>query len=421
MDLAALKGEKKIQAILSLGNDPENGDFLLSLANSEKGKIKQAAMQALANFDYLPAIPLWQKLIKTKNKGENVFIKSTADSISDIVADEFYKFLLALFKQKDGYVLTEKEITNFKTYLSLMLGKASEKMRELYLLAAQNADKLSTFNFEANLKGLLINDYIHFYDPIPEDIKKIFPAVLSMSIVKGMDNRLVELAKELYATYKSNWLSPVFISELLSQPSENVFNTFSSYLKDENATYLYDTFGALYFDNETKRHIALLFWGQYKYGETDTRFVFTRPLYENLDERWFAFLTEKHIEKVTLQAYNRSGVLYESYDEMLAEIIPQPLYNENIKQQLQTYFIRREKEHNGFSELYLHAFKMLNGEINETMIERFINCKDNAVSKYSLKVVINKYTDWDNQRKLDFYKTLPTRLLLDEEIEKLNT
>ena len=110
--------------------------------------------------------------------------------------------------------------------------------------------------------------------------------------------------------YGENWLSAVFISELLTKPSNLVFNIFSKYLKSKEKIYLYDTFGALYFDKKSDRHKGLLFWGQYVYGEIDTRFSFSKPLFENLDERWFGLLTEQYPEKITLQSYNRSGVLY---------------------------------------------------------------------------------------------------------------
>lgn len=68
MDLSKLKGEKKVQAILSLASDAENTDLLYSLVESEKGNSKQAAMQALATFNYEPAYPVWQKLVKIKVK-----------------------------------------------------------------------------------------------------------------------------------------------------------------------------------------------------------------------------------------------------------------------------------------------------------------------------------------------------------------
>ncbi|OUY08121.1 hypothetical protein [Acinetobacter populi] len=377
-------------------------------------------MQALASFDYEPAYSTWLKLIKSKSKGEKIFIGSNSDSISDIIANEFLIFLVQLIEQKKGYILSESQLSNFKTFISIMLGKGSEKMQEVYRFVAQNSDKLSTFNFNLNSKDLFINDYLHFYNPTADDIKRIFPAILSMSILKGMDNRLIQLANELNEKYSENWLSPVFLSNLLMQPAHAVFDDFSDNLHDtEKSKYLYDTFGALFFDKEIKQHAGLLFWGQYKYGEIDSRFAFSRPLCENLDERWYLLFTQNNQGKVTLQAYNRSGVFYESFDELFVEILPVKINDPYIEKILKDYFIQKEKLHNGFSTLYIEALNILDCEIGVDVIKRFIECKDNAVDKYYLKSIINQFSNWSNQKKLEFYQTLPSRFILSEEIENL--
>ncbi|WP_405397823.1 hypothetical protein [Maribacter sp. Asnod2-G09] len=419
MDLNKLKGEKKVSPILSLGTDSKNAELLLTLVSSEKGKLKQAAMKALANFDYEPATTLWQKAIKTKTKGEKIFIESTADSISEIIANEFFDFLSDLFNQPEGYSLTAKETADFKTFISLSLGKGSPKMHEIYRLAAKNNNKLATYTIEARESNLFINDYIRFFAPTAEDIKKIFPAILSMSILKSKDSRLIKLANDLQTEYAENWLSPVFMSALLTESSNSVFEKFSNQLNGTNATYLNDTLGALFFDKKIQKHVGLLFWGQLIYGEIDTRFTFSRPLFENLDERWFLQLTNEPASEVTLQVYNRNGVLYDSYDEMLLEILPQKIENKNIAQALGEYFVEKEKEHNGASTLYIDALHTLKQDVSEEVIKKHINCRDNAVSKYSLKPIINYYTNWSNERKIAFYKSISSKYVLKEEIAVL--
>lgn len=58
------KGVKREQAILELGKEEANGELLLQLVNTEKGKCKTAAQKALAQLEYDPAAPLWAKLVK---------------------------------------------------------------------------------------------------------------------------------------------------------------------------------------------------------------------------------------------------------------------------------------------------------------------------------------------------------------------
>lgn len=419
MDLDKLKGEKKVEAILSLGKNVKNAALLLSLTSAEKGRYKQAALQALVKFDYQPAMPVWKKLLKSKSKGEKIFLEETSDATSDIIAQEFIDFLSRLLSHADKYSLTDKDWTSFKTYLSIILGKGSPKVQELFILIAQNMEKLSNLIYQVAHKGLSINSYLHFYDPSIDDVKKIFPAVLSMSILKSKDKRLLELAREIYSKHQGNWLSPVFMAALLTKPSPEVYEKFASHLKNPEGAYLRDTLGVLFFDKKTQRHCGLLFWGQYEYGVIDTRCSFKTPLFENLDERWFADLTENTQDKVCLQAYNRGGVWYEAYDEMLVEILPQTLHDKSIKQNLEEYFIKREQQHNGFSTVYLEAFYTLDSDVTEEIVKRYIDCRDNSVSKYSLRVVVNNLTNWSKKRKHEFYSTLSPKYVLKEELDSL--
>ena len=58
-------------------------------------------------------------------------------------------------------------------------------------------------------------------------------------------------------------------------------------------------------------------------------------------ERWIYDLAvnpEENKPAVTWQSYNRSGVLMESYDEMLISLLPLYLENEELKAQLRHYF-----------------------------------------------------------------------------------
>ena len=51
------KGVKREQAIWELGKEEANGELLLQLVNTEKGKCKTAAQKALAQLEYAPAAP----------------------------------------------------------------------------------------------------------------------------------------------------------------------------------------------------------------------------------------------------------------------------------------------------------------------------------------------------------------------------
>ena len=92
--------------------------------------------------------------------------------------------------------------------------------------------------------------------------------------------------------------------------------------------------------------IALIFWGDYRYGAYDMGFVF--ECYVDLDERWLFDLAkdpEGRKPTVTWQTYNRGGVLYESYDEMFISLLPRKVENPELKRVLRDYFrIRGQKK-----------------------------------------------------------------------------
>ena len=80
------KGVKREQAILELGKDEANGELLLQLVNTEKGKCKTAAQKALAQLEYAPAAPLWAKLVKGKWMGSNIMSDACSDCVSEQIA-----------------------------------------------------------------------------------------------------------------------------------------------------------------------------------------------------------------------------------------------------------------------------------------------------------------------------------------------
>ncbi len=121
--------------------------------------------------------------------------------------------------------------------------------------------------------------------------------------------------------------------------------------------------------------------------------------------------------KVSLQAYNRGGVLYDAYDEMLVEIIP-PLKDKTIEHKIRHYFVEREKKYDGSTELYLFAYNILGIEPDEQVYVKYMECKTNAVSLSSLKSVLNRLSNWTTQRKIDFISSYAKNLGSKEEIEK---
>ena len=380
--IAALpeKGEKRVKAIAALGNSETNAQALLALCESEKGKCKTTALKTLALFDYKPAAPLWKKLANGKYSGESVLMPSCSDCVSQEAAPVITRFFSYLFALPAGTALNSAQFEKFQLCISIMLGKASEAMLDVYRLAAENSSWIGNMKKEALYPGdrkldtWVINDYIRIWNAAPGELEKIFPAVLTASIIRSADKRLAALADELFAKYGGAWLIPVFMNAILTRTKEEVYEEYSAYLNDDKtAVYLYNALGVLCYEDsykgfekqlevqgKRKGYYAVVFWGSYSYGVYNTRMVFDRPA--ELDRRWLFRLAQKPEEqksKVTLQTYNRrmGGVKFEDYDEMLLELLPLEVEDGELKQLMAGYFKQRKDTDAGGTMLYRDARK----------------------------------------------------------------
>ncbi|MCL1993435.1 MAG: hypothetical protein FWG66_10875 [Spirochaetes bacterium] len=369
-------GKKRLDAILELGSDAANAEALMELVETEKGKAKSTAQTALARLDYKPAAPMWKKLAVGKYMGERILMPSCSDCVSDQVAPVILQNLSALFELPAGAKLNSEQFEKLQFSISLMLGKATDSMLDVYRLAAKNSEwfrrmeKEKMYSGDDKPKFWHFNNYIRIWDAAPEELEKIFPAVLTASIVRSKDRRLADLARELFEAHGGAWLLPVFMQAILTKSKEEVYDEFSPYLQDgKTASLLYNALGALYYldtfkgfeymlEGEKEGRYASFSWGSYSYGLFDTRFIFSTPV--ELDERWLFRLAENPGEakpKVTLQCYNRraGGVKYEDYDEMLLELLPLYMEDGELKRLLKDYFSQRAKGDDGEITLYRDA------------------------------------------------------------------
>ena len=354
------KGVKREQAILELGKDEANGELLLQLVNTEKGKCKTAAQKALAQLEYAPAAPLWAKLVKGKWMGSHIMSDACSDCVSEQIAPFILKILSHLLDEADTKPLNQEQVEQFRFCIALMLGKASPKMLEVYRFLAENTERIAKLEHTPFYDGddctcWRITDGLQLWNANPKEMEKIPAVVLTASLIRSADERLRALADELNERYGGSWLIPAFMKAILTQPKEQVYETYSPLLETPKASYLLNALGLLDYRSYPEDWIfersgpdglrALIFWGDYSYGTYDTRFVFERCV--DLDERWLFDLAKAPEDRkptVTWQTYNRGGVLYESYDEMFISLLPRKVENPGLRRVLRDYFrIRSEK------------------------------------------------------------------------------
>ena len=345
---------------MELGKDETNGELLLQLVNTEKGKCKTAAQKALAQLEYAPAAPLWAKLVKGKWMGSHIMSDACSDCVSEQSAPVILKTLSHLLDEADTKPLNQEQVEQLRFCIALMLGKASPKMLEVYRFLAENTERIAKLEHTPFYDGddctcWRITDGLQLWDATPREMEKIPALVLTSSLIRSPDERLQALAGELNERCGGSWMIPAFMKAIITQPKEQVYETYSPLLGTPKASYLLNALGLLDYRSYPDDWIfersgpdglrALIFWGDYSYGTYDTRFVFERCV--DLDERWLFDLAKAPEDRkptVTWQTYNRGGVLYESYDEMLISLLPHKVENPELKRVLRNYFhIRSQK------------------------------------------------------------------------------
>ncbi len=323
------KGKKRADAISQLTDH----EALLHLIAHEKAKCKKAALSALANMECEDAIVLWEKLIKHKNLGEDILMPACSDTVSEVVGGYNKTYFQQLLQQPADVLLDPDQFDRFTAVLSVMFSKGSPAMLEVYRLIAANRAVIEAITFGEKKNYVHMNDELRMWEPLPQDNVCIIPLVLTVSIMRSMDERLIMLSKELYEQYGQEWLIPYFCSRLLTDNAEEVFEQFSPLLQSESLRqYVWIGLGRVYYNDQNDAYMMSAFWGRYSYGSYDNRSFFQRELAEKLDDRWLKLLIEEpqlHV-KVKFQTYNRTPVSYESYKQLVLDLMPKTITDPQV-------------------------------------------------------------------------------------------
>lgn len=349
---------KRKRYIQKLGENEENAELLMELVQTEKGKCKIAALKALAQFDYLPAASLWSELVNEKFLNEAILMPSCSDCVSDAIAPALYAYYTSLFSLPPETALNDSmRQVNLCVNISLLLGKGTEKMQKVYHLAAEQAAWMRQlrreplYSWDNTTTWVFSTGNLRIWNSTPDELEKLFPAILTASILTSEDQRLMHLADELYRQYGGCWLMPKFMAAILTQSPQQVFREYEALQKDERLkVYLYNVFGLLNHDKGT--YEARFSWGK-KQSKRIKRTV-------ALDEQWLFRLAKNPEETkpmVTLQSHHRIAEKNQDYDEMLLALVPKELEDGPLKRAMSSYFTVRATFDAPDSGLYKEALK----------------------------------------------------------------
>ncbi len=224
--MAAKEGSKEVReaALFALRHEGSNLELLLDCQKSEKGKCKEASMQALSYMDGQGAAEFWRKRMAKKPEETALYLAPSAqDWAGDLIAEVLEDWI------RQG-ILNEETAEEKPKGKETKEERAKERAKERSE-RDQYRQKLELFWKAAAGKHSekICGCYEKMYQILPKEV----PAVLSQSVIRSCHPSLCRLAEEMYEKYGDAFLEPVFLASVLTASAAETFERFHEFLNPE--------------------------------------------------------------------------------------------------------------------------------------------------------------------------------------------
>lgn len=296
---------KDVRAALihALCHSSENQELLIGFTKTEKGNSKKAAMWALSHMKDADNLEFWRTQIqKSPVTSAKYLIHATSDGLSDLIAEAIGKVLDGLQKQVESgnLVLSDKDYRKLQELFASMTGKASEKMLELYRRLAAD-DLLGRMKTEKG-KPVQFASQGH----VDKSVSLYIAGLLADSLVWNTDQRLFDLAEELYQSVGDAFLEPVLTAAFLTKPAKEIYEKYAFLVASEGMVEketvqqkqarlaIMNTFAALVWDRQGQQYQMV----RVRYDEFTENWQYVgRDILERPDIRWYQLFVNPKIKK----------------------------------------------------------------------------------------------------------------------------
>ncbi len=315
--IAALEGEKatpwlkevlpnakkdvRATVVTALGGDKSNAALLLDLAESERGKSREAALAALALQDGNEVSTFWEKEL-SQNSGSLRFLgASQADWASDLVARRLWDRMEEILARKES--LTNPEVIELRQWFSAALGKFSPSMLDFWRWV------------DAKLADI---DHLRGEKEQRLGFGREVTALLLESLCLAGPGPLCGLCLELWERHpkETRYLSHAVVAALMTRSAAEVYDIFSPYVP---------TIKPLLGGEQKKAlHSAVLKGlGRLSRDETTGAYQINNawPAAQPLDRRWVKRLTNAVWKTTGEKTRTGYGGDIEEYDKILMGLL----------------------------------------------------------------------------------------------------
>lgn len=258
-------------AIKALAYCPENTDTLLELYRTQKGKVKNASIYALAVISPPEAEPIWEKMTKNPEKFAKTNMEYISLSESKICSE---------FAKKYIYELMEK-IESFP--------KKSIESNKLSILLLTSADMLANKTDVPDFILRLIDfskesKKFAYYNT--DTLTLLFNRIAVNNVINHPDEpKFRELATNLYEYDKKAFFSSEFFIRLLENP-DTAFDSLED-INLEQRNKITDILGNIWYSRSERKYYINV-----SVNRTDSR-ENAVPVFEKMPESILNFLTDK--------------------------------------------------------------------------------------------------------------------------------
>lgn len=291
------KKDVRESVIQALSLSQENSQLLLDLCQSERGKLKDAAMRSLAVMDTEEATAFWNKEIQKKPNTISCLKGVCSTLASDIAAVSMHAFLENMLAQGQ-MVYDQSDLEQTAMLTAVLCGKYSAKLDSLWHWIAERMGQFAAIIPEQNVRSCDMNVAEHLQRTLMHTILwNSTPEVLSLAKALGAQNREWFLGCAMLAD-----MAEISLKELYDRYAPFVVRT--SLLKRENKEQRNDRI-------QIMRALSAVRWSPElhsytvvfpRWGALTGNPVTSARNLDGVDPRWMKLLTDSKV--------NQDGAVY---------------------------------------------------------------------------------------------------------------